>query len=99
MMRVKFVHYGRKIANRATVKATAMFLMTAASTFFFSVSNVFNNLKNIRVGDIDGFSIYAFSHTSLAVQALMICIAVLAVFFLKDLFTLAREGRSDLQFN
>jgi hypothetical protein len=99
MTRVRFVYYGRKILNQATVKGLAMFAMAIASTFFFSVSHVISNLMSIHVSDVYSFSVSAFSHTSFVVQAFTLGIAFLAVFFVKDVFSLARQEGSDLQFN
>ena len=96
MSRVRFVYYGRKVVNGATVKALALILSVASSTAFFSVKNVFANMLTVPVSNVYDFSLSAFSNTRPIVQLLFLVASIFFVWMLRDIVKTIRASRHSL---
>ncbi len=63
MRRVYYAYALRLLLTRGVVQSVAVLAALIVMTYFVSLGNVFHNLLNIRVGDLDQFVTNAFLNT------------------------------------
>jgi len=85
MRRIVTVYYLRKVLNRFVLKSVIIVLGTLGFGSLVHVAAVFNNMPNISdIGSLSLFSYYAFMNTEIAVQATIVILGVVTLWFAKD---------------